>query len=298
MSEKKRIWLFIALSFGLTWIPGLILLLCGMRYGDGISSLYLMACMLMPALSSILVRVFTKEGFKNMGFGLGFKNGGWKCYVAAFFGPSIFMIIGAAAYFIIFPGRFDPSGSVMKTFMLQAGVLEAMLPMIVVTQLVTGFLLGPIINVPFTLGEELGWRAYLLPKLDGLYGQRKAILLSGLVWGMWHAPMIAMGHNYGAGYWGWPVLGILAMIIFCLAMGSFEAYLTFRTGSVWPSAIAHSALNAITATPIYFALGTNSPFIGPMMTGIIGGSALLAAGIVCYFKSGKEINPSVHQGNV
>ncbi len=298
MLEKKRIWLFIALAFGLTWIPGLILTLAGMRYGDALSGFYLMACMLIPALASILVRAFTKEGFRKMGWAPGFQNGGWKWYLAAFFGPTLCMLLGAVAYFLIFPARFDPSGAAMKAVLSQAGIAEAQIPLVMGVQLIQGLLIGPIINVPFTLGEELGWRSYLLPKLTGLYGQRKAILLSGLVWGLWHAPMIAMGHNYGTGYWGWPILGILAMVVFCLAMGSFEAFLTFRTGSVWPAAMAHSSLNAITATPVYFALGTNSPFVGPMMTGLIGGWALLALAILCYLRSGKEARADGHEGDV
>ena len=298
MLEKKRIWLFMALAFGLTWIPGLILTLTGMRYGDAFSGFYLMACMLMPALASILTRAFTKEGFRKMGWAPGFQNGGWKWYLAAFFGPTLCMLLGAVAYFLIFPARFDPSGAAMKAVLSQAGIAEAQIPLVMGVQLIQGLLIGPIINVPFTLGEELGWRSYLLPKLTGLYGQRKAILLSGLVWGLWHAPMIAMGHNYGTGDWGWPILGILAMVVFCLAMGSFEAFLTFRTGSVWPAAMAHSSLNAITATPVYFALGTNSPFVGPMMTGLIGGWALLALAILCYLRSGKEARADGHEGDV
>lgn len=296
--EKKRLWLFIALAFGLTW--GLILActLLGMPYGSPGSSVWLSVCMLMPALASILARAFTKEGFKGMGWKLGFEKGGWKSYLAAFFLPSACMLAGAAAYFLLFPSRFDASASLMRQALAASGVPESQAPLLIGMQCVTGFLLGPVINVPFTLGEELGWRAYLLPKLAGLHGRRKAILLSGVIWGLWHAPMIALGHNYGLGYWGWPWLGILAMVVFCLAMGSFEGYLTFRTGSVWPAAIAHSGLNAIAALPVYFAAGANSPFIGPMMTGILGGSALLALGVWCYIRCGRGEEAHAPQGDV
>lgn len=298
MIEKKRVWLFVALAFGLVWIPGLVLYILGMRYGNGFSFFYLASCMLAPAIASILTRAFTKEGFAKMGFAPGFKNGGWKWYLVAFFGPTQCMALGAAVYFLIFPDRFDPSGAFFRDALTSAGVPVAQVPLVMGLQLIQAFLLGPIINVPFTLGEELGWRSYLLPKLSSLFGRRKAVVFSGLIWGLWHAPMIAMGHNYGTGYWGWPVLGILAMVIFCLAMGSFTALITFRTGSVWPAAIAHSGLNAIAATPAYFSLGTNSPFIGPMMTGIIGGWALLVIAILCYVYIGKEERSHVPQGDV
>ncbi len=74
---------------------------------------------------------------------------------------------------------------------------------IVAAQVVMAFTIAPVINMLFTLGEELGWRGYLLPKLLPL-GQWNAILVSGVVWGGWHASAIAQGHNYP----GYPVLGI------------------------------------------------------------------------------------------
>ena len=70
-------------------------------------------------------------------------------------------------------------------------------------------LAAPLINSFFTFGEEFGWRAYLQPKLMPL-GFRKAMLLMGLIWGVWHWPLIAMGHNYGLDYFGAPWTGMLA----------------------------------------------------------------------------------------
>ena len=295
--EKKRIWLFIALSFGLTW--GLILLCTqlGMPYGSPASSLWLMGCMLLPAISSLLTRLLTREGFRNMGFALGWRQGGWKAYLLAYLGPSLCMLFGAAVYFLLFPSRFDPGATLLMDTLEAQGLPREMALLTLGIQVITGLLLGPLVNVPFTLGEELGWRAYLLPKLAGLYGRRKALLLSGLIWGLWHGPMIALGHNYGLGYWGYPVSGILAMVVFCLCAGAAEGYLTFRTGSVWPAAIFHSGMNAIAALPAYFAAGENSPFIGPMMTGILGGSGLLLLGLWAFIRCGK-VHSHAPEGNL
>ena len=64
------------------------------------------------------------------------------------------------------------------------------------------------------MGEELGWRGFLLPKLLPI-GQWKAILVSGLIWGFWHAPVIAQGHNFPRHpYWG-----ILVMMFACMLLG-------------------------------------------------------------------------------
>ena len=107
--------------------------------------------------------------------------------------------------------------------------------MIVIIQMIVGALTGGIINLPFALGEELGWRGYLLPHLCQSMSIHRAILFSGAIWGLWHAPMIAMGHNYGTGYPTAPWGGILAMIVFCIVCGTFLSYLTIRTCLLYTS---------------------------------------------------------------
>ena len=120
-----------------------------------------------------------------------------------------------------------------------------------------------------------------------------------MIWGLWHAPMIAMGHNYGVTYWGYPVTGILTMVVFCLAAGSFEAYLTFRTNSVWPAAMAHSGINALAAAPtLFLALDAQpNPLLGPILAGLLGGWALLLVGLWCFIRCPKEA-PHVPEGNL
>ena len=69
---------------------------------------------------------------------------------------------------------------------------------IILSQTVMAMVLAPLLNGIPTFGEEFGWRAYLQWKLMPL-GGRKAVLLTGVIWGVWHWPVIAMGHNYGLG---------------------------------------------------------------------------------------------------
>ena len=167
--------------------------------------------------------------------------------------------------------------------------------MIVVIQMIVGALTGGIINLPFALGEELGWRGYLLPHLCQSMSIHRAILFSGAIWGLWHAPMIAMGHNYGTGYPTAPWGGILAMIVFCIVCGTFLSYLTIRTGSALPAAIGHGALNAFAAAPAYFmASGVYNPFLGPVPTGIIGGAGFIVVAVWCAvrLRNKKELSQS------
>ena len=78
--------------------------------------------------------------------------------------------------------------------------------------------MSPIVNIIACLGEEVGWRGFLLPNLLEKFTPIKATLLTGFIWGVWHAPMIAMGYNYGLNY-------ALAQLVVSLAMNSVYVFL-------------------------------------------------------------------------
>ena len=63
---KKRLVLFVALTFIISWVIFLLIPLRGLTYGKGVSIVIIMAAMFVPALCSILTRLITKEGFGNM----------------------------------------------------------------------------------------------------------------------------------------------------------------------------------------------------------------------------------------
>jgi len=79
---------------------------------------------------------------------------------------------------------------------------------LVLSQAVTGIFLGPVLNFVTCFGEEWGLRGYLLPKMAKKFSLVKMLLIIGVIWGLWHAPLTALGHNYGVGYPGFPFLGI------------------------------------------------------------------------------------------
>ncbi|AFA49911.1 putative CAAX amino terminal protease family protein [Acetobacterium woodii DSM 1030] len=253
------------------------------------ATIILSVVMLLPAISVIITRFITKEGFKNFGLKPHFK-GNIRFYLMAWFGPALLIALGAMVYFLIFPSQFDPSMGQIAALYEAQGISMAggTIYTIFISQLVLGIFLAPLINIITTSGEEIGWRGYLLPKLMERYSARVSIIISGIIWGIWHAPIIAMGHNYGLGYPSAPWGGILAMIVFCLFIGSFFSFLAIRTGSFLPAAMAHGSLNGFAAISVFFTSGTPSPFIGPLPTGIIGGIGLIIVGGICFVLVGKE----------
>ena len=141
------------------------------------------------------------------------------------------------------------------------------------------WLLTPVV-APQCLGEELAWRGWLLPKLTERFGQLRAVLLTGLVWGLWHAPVVAMGYNYGEGH---PLANVAAMVLFCLVLGVIQGFLFWRTDSIWGPVLFHAAVNGIDLwkpTDLFM----NSPanlFVGPNLVGIVGGLGFVLLAIWC-----------------
>lgn len=273
---KKRLSLYLALAFALAWMPAFVLLATGHPYGSTVFFACMVFAMFMPALSSILTRLITKEGFAGLMLRPRFR-GRIKYYIAGWLLPGVLILAGAALYFAVFPHTFDSSLSFLKMVFLKQLATRS-IGTIILMQMTLGWLAAPFINLIPALGEELGWRGYMLPKLCALLGARKAVPVSGIIWGLWHAPLIAAGHNYGTGYWGWPVTGILGMVVFCMAFGSFLAWLTLKSGSALPAALAHAGFNGFASIGVYFCRGgAYSPFVGPVATGIVGGAPLLLA---------------------
>ena len=121
-----------------------------------------------------------------------------------------------------------------------AGVL---LPALAV-QTVVG---GCTINAALALGEETGWRGWLLGALAPL-GPWRAVALTGAVWGLWHAPLIVMGYEYASQIPA--VAGIGLFTLFCMGLGTLLAWLRTRSGSILPAAITHGTLNACALFPM------------------------------------------------
>jgi len=75
----------------------------------------------------------------------------------------------------------------------------------------------------------------------GIFGRVKCVVLVGVIWGLWHAPVIAMGYNYP----GKPILGVITMTLFTVVIGIYYSFAVFKTGSVWIAVLLHIITNAV-----------------------------------------------------
>ncbi len=187
---------------------------------------------------------------------------------------------------MIFPGQFDTGLTVLKELTASSGMSGLSVSALLSIQVLQVVILGPVINIIPTLGEELGWRGYLLPKLRRFFSDRAALVVTGVIWGIWHLPVIVMGHNYGTSYAGYPWLGIIAMVVFCVIFGTIEGYIAIKLESVIPAAMIHSVLNAGAGLPLYLVKGEYNMLLGPAVTGLIGGLPFAVLAVVLFIKAG------------
>ena len=301
--NRKQIGLYLLITFALTYgteIFGIMPMAGNMdaeqayRVQGMISSV-----MFLPAAGALLTLLLTKERLtaRSLMLTVNLKKD-LKYYGLAWFGFVLLILFGAALYFVIFRDQFDAGLGYMKALTDAQGVetTEAQLSQAVVMQLVMGAVLAPFANLLNCFGEEWGWRGFLLPRMLKQFKVVPALLLCGLIWGLWHAPLTIVGHNYGVGYAGYPVTGILAMCLFCTAIGIILSYVTIKTKSCIPAIMGHGTLNGFASAGILFT-SVDHPynvFLGPTPTGLIGGAGFLVlAGVLLYllYKEEKESQP-------
>lgn len=289
--DWKRVGIFIAFAFGIAWLVAWVLYRTGGLTPTPYTLILLGAgYMGAPALAHILTRLVTREGWQGLYLRPNFKKGRlyWLiCWIA----PVLFSFLGMGLFFALFPQYYDPTLSAVTNLMEQSAAatgqpIPSMDPwVIVLSQTLTALLAAPILNAIPILGEEFGWRAYLQPRLMPL-GGRKAMVVMSIIWGLWHAPLIAMGHNYGTSYPGTPWTGILTTIWIMFILGTFLGWATLRAGSVWPAVIGHGAFNGIAGIYVFFTQGNPNPLLGPSLVGLIGSWAITVVALIIFLKHG------------
>ena len=233
-----------------------------------------------PVIAAIITRRITDERAK---FHLSLRV--WKnirYWVLSAFLPGILIAAGTAVYYLIFPEQYSgifQIGVRLGTDMeiaVKSPVLFALVCIIISAVMIPMHLLE--------LGEEIGWRGYLLGFQTGKYGEKKAVLINGTEWGLAHLPLIYFGFNYSMENPGAPWSNMGMMMIMCIVLGIFLSYVTIKTENCMYAAIIHGAVNVIGELPVYLSINLKSGLLGPNPTGILTMLPLIAAAIPCFMK--------------
>ncbi|GAA3645841.1 CPBP family intramembrane metalloprotease [Microbacterium marinilacus] len=279
--------MFVAVAAGLAWAVALPL-----WAGDGLQSplfrVFAVAMMFTPTIAALVV-VFFVEKPRHKARALGLVPlrpvGRLIGYLALGFVIPVVICFAAlplGAFIGVFPADFAGlSGfrQITEWQLAQAGIDELPMPIEALAALqIVNLVIGAFfLNLVPALGEEIGWRGWLLPKLLPL-GPWAAIGLSGVIWGLWHAPLILLGYNY-PGTPGW--LAILAMIALSTVIGGVFGWLRLRGGSVWPAALAHSTFNA--AATLYVLFVAENSVLDPLHATVTGWTGWIVPAVLVVF---------------
>lgn len=237
--DVKNLSIYLALSFGMTWLIFFAAIINGFRWDD--NNLYMESFvalgMLMPLIAHVFTRMITREGFQltgedSMMLGIDLKNKKWIIYLFAIFIPYIYQELGNVLLILVAPKSFSSNTANLLLFQNK----PYLIPFIAIS--------GAVVASYAALGEEVGWRGYMMPKLIKIMGLNKAIVVGGIIWGLWHAPLTCIGHNFGTEYPGFPYVGILLMCCFCIFVGSILTFVTVKTKSIWPATFLHAVNNS------------------------------------------------------
>ncbi|HEX2993644.1 MAG TPA: CPBP family intramembrane glutamic endopeptidase [Anaerolineales bacterium] len=219
LSSLSKATLFYGIALGLILLLALL--------GQGLGESILAIAMFTPLLAVLLMQfVLTRDGTTRAGWRiLGLQRSGLRLWGFAILTPFLVLLCTYGIIWAAGLGHLDltalaGSGSILGT--------------------VFNLLISLIISMILVFGEEIGWRGYLLPHLLPL-GRTRALLLSGLLHGIWHLPIMLLTPFYHA---SGDRLTVAALFLLSTTFGGvFFGYLRLTSQSVWPAVLAHGALN-------------------------------------------------------
>lgn len=241
---------FVYFFMGLTilYLIGAVLVLIKPEHTAIASSVLLIPSVLGLILMIVLRLVGGKDSFAGAGMG------GGKARIWFFYGIGIVAYYGLQTLlnYVFKMGQVVDLATAFPQMAAANLPPAALLPIMALNTIV----IGPFLGLIIAFGEEYGWRGYLQPELIKL-GRVKGVLLLGVIWGVWHWPIIWMGYNFP----GEPILGSLAMVALGIIFAFFFAYSVFKSQGVWTAAYLH-ALNNQTLSFFFMAvyLPTNNIF--------------------------------------
>jgi uncharacterized protein len=244
MITNKTLWTYLIALFAVSWGLQLICLAISRDFDDPAARLCLVLAMFSPLLVSLgflkkeqALRTYLR--WKPTG-GI-FITGWWAVVVPI---ASALLVVGImhlmdwgrSEWFDFSIGAVEINGG---PFLLGLGTQNWLffLANLFITGLVYAMLTGLL-----AIGEEFAWRGLLQGILIERFGTTKGIVVLGLIWSYWHFPIQIAGYNFPEN----PILGSLILSpILMIGLSLFYAWLTLKSKSFWPAALAHGAYNTI-----------------------------------------------------
>lgn len=226
-----------------------------------LKSLLSLVAMLLPMIAVIITQTVNKEQIFH-GLDISFKINRW--WVIGWLLMPV-LAVAVLGMTLLMPGAvWSPDSEVVKAALASMPEGVGLGAFIVIT-LMSGLFAGLTVNAVFAFGEEIGWRGYLLKIFKGKTFLSTA-LWTGIIWGLWHAPIILNGHNYPQH----PVAGVFMMVGMCVFLTPIFMYFRLKSGSVIVPAIMHGTFNGVVGLSMILVTPANDLLYGgPGLAGLI-----------------------------
>jgi membrane protease YdiL (CAAX protease family) len=255
---------YLAIAFGGAWALWTVIALgTGVSPQSPLFQLLMLPGAFAPAIGAFAVRGWiTREGFADNGLKPNLRR--WRPYLFALIWP-LLAVTSITALAVVL-GASRPDFTLQRALGVLAPATEVpSLPPTLWPVMILQAMVSALLFIPILWGEEFGWRGYLQVRL---FAERplRAAVATGLIWGMWHYPLILAGYQFPDNR----ALGLLVFPVSCVLLSIFFGWLQQRAGSVWAPSLAHSATNVIGGSLLFLLFFGGPNWIFVSYLGILG----------------------------
>jgi uncharacterized protein len=269
-SKPRSLVVFFALAFGISWavwVPAALASYSIVSFQIDSTTSGLLGVFGPFVATLITTRIYDgRAGFSTLFKRLLTWRVGIRWYLFVLFWPAVLSLAKTA--FAVLSGSAAPDFSQppfvrlypLPPELLNSALFLVFLPIIFVQQTLIGS----------SMGEEIGWRGYALPRLQSAQSSLRASLLLGVLWGVWHVPLwLTKGHPTQATFLGWPVLGLMATTIL------FTWVYNNTKGSLVLALLFHTS---IASTELFLSAADAHPLLNVILTWAMAGLVIAVFG--------------------
>jgi membrane protease YdiL (CAAX protease family) len=265
-SPLTRVGLFVLLTALYAGVSSTLLLRDGLTWGRVVAGMW------GPGIAALVTSLLCRRPLGEVGW----RPGRAKYLAAAYVAPMSYAWAGYALVWLTGLGGYNPrlAREIAGALALR-GYPDAV-------PLAIGFVVSNTVMVGMgsfaALGEEVGWRGLLVPELAKRSGFTGTALVSGVIWAVWHYPLLLPSVLRAGSPPAWYALGCFTLLI--VAMSFPMAWLRLRSGSVWTAVLFHAAHNALIQqylTPVTAPTGLAGYFVDETGAAMLPFALLLAA---------------------
>ncbi|QNK64655.1 CPBP family intramembrane metalloprotease [Pedobacter sp. PAMC26386] len=283
----KSIWVYLLLTFLISAVFYFLIIYNGKL--SAASGRYATGIMWSPAFAAFASCLILKIDIRS----LGWEWGETKYQVQSYLIPFLYALVTYLFIWCTGLGGFYNPGFVQDTMLsLGLGILAPWMTIGIYFLLTAG--IGIFKSMANALGEEIGWRGFLVPRLYNRYGYTKTSIISGLIWSLWHYPILLFADYHHSTTPSWYALGCFTLMTVCASF--LYTWLRIRSGSLWTAVLLHASHNLFIQSffsPLTVDYSHTAYYIDEF--GIVLPVITLIIAVICW-KKRKMLAPLVNEG--